>query len=161
MTDMQLLCIALRKVSIYVLMFTENVFSSFRHAEGRPGPGRRWQQQQQQQRGHHHPLPDSGAASGGPAGSGERQRRVSQGGDAQRRRGEGDPGSLAGALPAEPRVRGDAAEPQRQHTGPEGELRLCCCVWQVHQVMKREEAKLSSLYEWTSQSAVWLRYRAL
>lgn len=102
--------------------------SGNRSAESWLRPGRRqwWQ--------HHQPLPNPVAAAGGPAESGERKWCFSPCRDAECWRGEGDPGSLPGALPAELGVWGDAAEPQQQHYGAEREFRLRRCVWQVHQV---------------------------
>lgn len=106
------------------------LFHLSRHSESWWCSGWKWQR-----RGHHQPLSGPVATPGSPAGSGKRQRRVTEGGDAQCRRGEGDPGSHSGPQAPEPRVRGDAAEPQQQHAGAEGELRLRGCVWQVHQVI--------------------------
>lgn len=107
-----------------------------RHGESWRSPG--WWQQ----RGHHQPFLGPGAASGGPPDSGQWKRRVAAGGDTQCGRGEGDPGPRPGALPAESCIWGDPAEPQQQHAGPERELRLCLCVWQVYQVRREQRMPL-------------------
>lgn len=73
-------------------------------------------------------LHEFGAASGDPAHHGERQRRDSPSAHHQHRRGEGDPGPQPGPHDAERRVRGAAAQPQQQRSGPEGAGRLRGCL---------------------------------